>query len=103
VRSFVSVPAGVVKMPFGQFLLYTAAGSLIWNSVLIGLGVAAGDFVRDNMKYLDYVVVAAVVLGIGWMVYRRVTEIYRGRTRRYGPGEAGELSPDDGGADRPAA
>ena len=79
VRSFVSVPAGVVKMPFGQFLLYTAGGSLIWNSVLIGLGVAAGNFVRDNLKLLDYAVVAAVVLGIAWMVFRRVTDLYARR------------------------
>ena len=70
VRSFISVPAGVVRMPFGQFLLFTAAGSLIWNSVLIGLGVAAGDFVRDNLRYLDYAVVAVVVLAVGWFVYR---------------------------------
>ena len=32
-----------------QFLLYTAGGSLIWNSVLIGLGVAAGDFIETNL------------------------------------------------------
>jgi membrane protein DedA with SNARE-associated domain len=102
VRSFVSVPAGVVRMPFGQFLLYTAGGSLIWNSVLIGLGVAAGDFIQNNLKYMDYAVVAAVVLGVGWMVYRRVTEIYRGRAKRYGPGEAADLAPD-GDADRPLA
>jgi len=101
VRSFVSVPAGVVRMPFGQFLLYTAGGSLIWNSVLISLGVAAGDFVRDNLRWLDYAVVAAVVLGIGWMAYRRITQIYRGRARRYGPGEDAALTPDDD-ADRPA-
>jgi hypothetical protein len=38
------------------------------------------------------------------MVYRRITQIYRGRAKRYGPGEAGELTPDDDdGADRPAA
>jgi membrane protein DedA with SNARE-associated domain len=102
VRSFVSVPAGVVRMPFGQFLLYTAGGSLIWNSVLIGLGVAAGDFIQNNLKYMDYAVVAAVVLGVGWMVYRRVTEIYRGRAKRYGPGETADLAPDDD-ADRPVA
>ena len=76
VRSFVSVPAGVVRMPFGQFLLYTAAGSLIWNSVLIGLGVAAGEFVQNNLRYLDYAVAAAFVLGIGWMVFRRATDLY---------------------------
>ena len=94
VRSFVSVPAGVVRMPFGTFLLFTAAGSLIWNSLLIGLGVAAGDFIQNNLKYFDYAVVVAVVLAVGWMVYRRITQIYRGRAGRYGPGEAGTLAPD---------
>jgi membrane protein DedA with SNARE-associated domain len=78
VRSFVSVPAGVVRMPFLQFLVYTAGGSLIWNSVLIGLGVAAGDFIEKNLHYLDYVVVAAVVLAVAWFVYRKAT----GKLRR---------------------
>jgi membrane protein DedA with SNARE-associated domain len=102
VRSFVSVPAGVVRMPFGQFLLYTAGGSLIWNSILIGLGVAAGDFIQNNLKYFDYAVVVAVVLAVGWMVYRRVTQIYRGRAGRYGPGgdEALTADPD---VDRPTS
>ena len=89
VRSFVSVPAGVVKMPWPQFLLYTAAGSLIWNSLLIGLGVAAGDFVQANLQYLDYVVVAAAVSFVGWFVYRKVA----GHTSR---------RPADAGADLPA-
>ena len=90
VRSFVSVPAGVVKMPLPQFLLYTAAGSLIWNSVLIGLGVAAGDFVEANLHYLDYVVIAAAVAFVGWFVYRKVA----GHTSRR-PADAGaDLPPD---------
>ncbi|RZU33631.1 DedA family protein [Blastococcus saxobsidens] len=73
VRSFISVPAGVVRMPFWQFVLFSAAGSLIWNSVLIGLGVAAGDLIEQNLKYLDYVVVAAVVAAVSWLVYRKVS------------------------------
>jgi membrane protein DedA with SNARE-associated domain len=89
VRSFVSVPAGVVKMPWPQFLLFTAGGSLIWNSLLIGLGVAAGDFVQANLHYLDYLVVAAVVAAVGWFGYRKVT----GRTSD---------RPADAGADLPA-
>src|SRR5688500_18216706 len=76
VRSFVSVPAGVVEMLFGQFLLYTAGGSLIWDGVLIGLGVAAGEGVQANLRWLDYIVVAGFVLAIGWMVYRRATDLY---------------------------
>ena len=98
VRSFISVPAGVVRMPIGQFLLFTTAGSLIWNSVLIGLGVAAGDFVRDNLKYLDYAVVAAVAVGIGYLVYKRAKDVRRHRRERAAGRAAGA-----GDVDRPTA
>jgi membrane protein DedA with SNARE-associated domain len=89
VRSFVSVPAGVVKMPFGQFLLYTAGGSLIWNSVLIGLGVALGEVVNDYLHVIDYVIYAAVVLAVGWFVWRKAS----GKLRR--PAQAGQHLPPD--------
>ena len=98
VRSFISVPAGVVRMPFGQFLLFSTAGSLIWNSVLIGLGVAAGDFVRNNLKYLDYAVVAAFALGIGWLVYKRVQDVRRHRRER-AAGTHQDALPDQAAAD----
>ncbi|MQA33597.1 DedA family protein [Modestobacter roseus] len=87
VRSFVSVPAGVVKMPFWQFLLFTAGGSLLWNCLLIGLGVAAGDFVQANLHYLDYAVVAVVVVAVAWFVYKKATGQYRR------PPDAGENLP----------
>jgi membrane protein DedA with SNARE-associated domain len=89
VRSFVSVPAGVVHMPLPQFLLFTTAGSLIWNSLLIGLGVAAGDFIEANLHYLDYVVAAVVVGAVGWFLYRKIS----GRMRR--PAQAGRHLPAD--------
>ena len=89
VRSFISVPAGVVRMPIWQFLLFTAAGSLIWNSLLVGLGVAAGDFLQDNLHYLDYVVVVAVVLFVVWFLYKK----FSGGLRR--PPSAGAHLPAD--------
>jgi membrane protein DedA with SNARE-associated domain len=102
VRSFVSVPAGVVKMPFLPFILYSAAGSLIWNSVLVGLGVAAGEFVQNNLKYFDYAIAAVIVLAVVWMVYRRLTQKYRGGARRYGPGGEASLTPEHD-PERPSA
>ncbi len=78
VRSFVSVPAGVVKMPWPQFLAYTAAGSLIWNSLLIGLGVALGGVVDQYLHYLDYVIYAVIVVAVALLVRRAVKE-RRGR------------------------
>jgi membrane protein DedA with SNARE-associated domain len=82
VRSFISVPAGVVRMPFGQFLLFTAGGSLIWNTVLIILGVAAGDFIQANLKYLDYAVVAVFALALAYLVYKRAKDVRRHRRNR---------------------
>lgn len=90
VRSFISVPAGVVKMPFGQFVLYSAAGSLIWNTLLIGLGVAAGDFIQDNLKYFDYLVAAVAVLGVGYLVWKRVQDRRHARRRQTTAGRAEE-------------
>lgn len=83
VRSFISVPAGVVRMPFGQFVLYSTAGSLIWNSLLIGLGVALGDVVNEYLQYFDYLIVGAVALGIGYLVYKRWHDVRRHRRTRH--------------------
>lgn len=90
VRSFVSVPAGVVKMPWLQFLAYTLAGSLIWNSLLIGLGVALGGLVQEYLQYLDYLIYAAVVGVVVWFVYRAVRERMT----------QGDAEPDRSAADR---
>ena len=37
-RQFISIPAGLARMNFGAFVFYTAAGSAIWNSLLVGAG-----------------------------------------------------------------
>jgi membrane protein DedA with SNARE-associated domain len=89
VRSFISVPAGVVRMPFVQFLLFTAAGSLIWNTLLVTLGWLARDFIEENLHYLDYVVAAVVILAVGWFVWKKAT----GQLRR--PSTAGSNLPAD--------
>jgi membrane protein DedA with SNARE-associated domain len=100
VRSFISVPAGVVRMPFGQFLLFSAAGSLIWNTVLVTLGWLARDFIEANLHYLDYAVVAVVVLAVAYLVYKRVKDIRHHRRRRTTAGRAQDVR---GAGDRPAA
>ncbi|MGY1811406.1 DedA family protein [Blastococcus sp. SYSU D00820] len=100
VRSFISVPAGVVRMPFLQFVLYSAAGSLIWNTVLVSLGVWAGDFIENNLKYVDYAVVAVVALGLGYLVYKRAKDVRRHRRART---TADRTGPSGEETDRPAA
>lgn len=43
VRSLISIPAGIARMPFVPFIVFTAAGSLLWNTVLVYAGRIAGD------------------------------------------------------------
>ena len=65
VRSFISVPAGVVRMPWPQFLGYTLVGSAVWNGALIGAGVALGtqhELVERYVGVLDYLIIGAVVV-----------------------------------------
>jgi membrane protein DedA with SNARE-associated domain len=75
VRSFVSVPAGVVRMPWPRFLLYTTLGSALWNALLIGGGMLLGtqyELVERYTGVLDRALVVAVVLAVGALVVRRV-------------------------------
>jgi membrane protein DedA with SNARE-associated domain len=75
VRSFISIPAGIRKMPLGQFLLLTAIGSAVWNSVLIGFGWFLGDNwekVGDVVSVLSYVVIGIAALAVTAFVARRL-------------------------------
>jgi membrane protein DedA with SNARE-associated domain len=74
VRTFVSLPAGVARMPLVRFSLLTVLGSLPWVLALGLLGQEVGDnweTWRHNLGYIDYVVAAAIVLGVGWWLVRR--------------------------------
>ena len=73
VRAFVSLPAGVSRMPLGRFTLFSLLGSLPW---VIGLAIAGhalgGDWtsVRKGFEYVDYVVLALLVAGIVYALVR---------------------------------
>ncbi|MFT3863327.1 MAG: DedA family protein [Solirubrobacterales bacterium] len=74
VRTFVSVPAGVAKMRLGRFALLTTLGSIPWVLALALVGQSVGqnwESWRHNLGYVDYVVAAAVVVGIGWWLLKR--------------------------------
>jgi len=65
VRSFISIPAGVVRMPLGRYTLLTIPGSAVWCFGLAGIGFALGskwEEFHHEFRYAEYAVVAAVVL-----------------------------------------
>lgn len=53
VRSLISIPAGMTKMPRLYFYLLTAVGSTIWNIVLVSLGAFAGASWENMLVYID--------------------------------------------------
>jgi membrane protein DedA with SNARE-associated domain len=74
IRAFVSLPAGVARMPIVRFTVLTLIGSLPW---VLGLGLAGdalgGDWksVRNGFEYVDYALLAAIVLGAIYLLARR--------------------------------
>ena len=65
VRSLISIPAGMSRMKFSLFFLYTTAGTLIWNILLVSLGA----FMGESWEYIawlagEYSHVMLIVLGI---------------------------------------
>jgi membrane protein DedA with SNARE-associated domain len=74
IRTFISLPAGVAKMPFWRFTLLTTLGCIPWVFMLTFIGKQAGDNWekwKDNLHYVDYAVLAAIVLGLIWLFVRR--------------------------------
>jgi len=75
IRSFISIPAGVFEMPFGRYVVLTAIGSAIWAFAFAGIGWAAGssyERFHHDFGYVEYVVVALVLVLLAFWIYRRV-------------------------------
>ncbi|MCG7418460.1 DedA family protein [Microbacterium sp. ACRRU] len=81
-RSLISIPAGVAKMPLWRFGLLTGAGSLIWNTIFVLAGYLLGEnwhVIEQYADILQYVVIAAVGLGIAWFLYTRIRSLLEAR------------------------
>jgi len=96
-RAFVSLPAGIAKMPVVRFTVLTFLGSLPWVVAITLVGKAVGSdwtSIRSGFEYVDYVVVAFIVVGVGYLIWRR-----RASAGADGPpaaaGEAAEVVPGE--------
>lgn len=83
IRTFISLPAGVAKMPLGRFTAFTAIGSLPWVALLAYAGYKLGQNWESAKQYthpLMYVAVVLVIGAIAWGVVRlRQRQRARGR------------------------
>ncbi len=74
VRSFISIPAGIFRMPFWPYTLFTLIGSAAWCFALAGVGWGLGksyETFHHDFRFADYAVVAAILLLIGLFLVRR--------------------------------
>jgi membrane protein DedA with SNARE-associated domain len=88
IRTFISLPAGVAKMPFWRFSILTLAGCVPWVLMLTYIGMKAGEQWedwKDSLHYFDYAVAATIVIGVIYLLIRR---------RRGGGDAAAEAEPE---------
>lgn len=74
VRSLISLPAGASGMAMVPFLLYTTLGTALWSGILAYAGQLLGERYTDIgtvIQWATYVVIAMVVLSIGWWIYQK--------------------------------
>jgi membrane protein DedA with SNARE-associated domain len=72
IRQLISLPAGMARMPFGNFVLYTTIGALVWNIILAIIGYAAHGSQEVIEKYsheLSYIILALAALFIIYLFY----------------------------------
>jgi membrane protein DedA with SNARE-associated domain len=87
VRTFISLPAGIARMPFWKFTVYTLLGCIPWVLMLGWAGTRLGENwekIRPYLHLADYAVVAALVVVVIWAVVKW----RRGRDKSGGPGPA---------------
>ena len=79
VRSVVSIPAGLARMPLPVFTLYTAIGSGVWNAFFIAIGWHLEDRWEDVegwMRPIALVVLALLVAAVAFLAFRKLRRAY---------------------------
>lgn len=75
IRTLISFPAGAAKMPLAKFLVYTTAGCVLWNSILIYVGYYLGQNWAEVAGVSHYILIAVIVASVavivGFLVRRR--------------------------------
>jgi membrane protein DedA with SNARE-associated domain len=73
IRTFISLPAGVARMPFWRFTVLTLLGCIPWVFMLTFIGKQAGanwESWKNSLHYVDYAVAALIVIGAIWLFVR---------------------------------
>ncbi len=80
IRQLISIPAGLSKMNFGQFLLYTFLGASIWNIILALLGyIAHGqmDLIHEYSHELSIAIMALLAVAVIYFIAKAIIKRYK--------------------------
>jgi membrane protein DedA with SNARE-associated domain len=75
VRTFISFPAGVARMPLGRFIVYSTAGAFLWSALLVQAGVVLGSRwtdIRHALQPFDLAIAVLVVLLVAAFIWFRL-------------------------------
>jgi membrane protein DedA with SNARE-associated domain len=75
VRTFISVPAGIARMPLWRFTFFSILGAIPWVMLLVWGGMVLGDHwleLKHSLKGLDYLVAGVILFGVGLFIWRHV-------------------------------
>ena len=73
IRTFISLPAGIARMNFAKFFIYTLVGCIPWNIALTYLGFKLGEnwqLIEPYFRPVSYAILAVLIAGIVWFVYK---------------------------------
>ena len=71
IRQYISLPAGIGKMPLLAFSIYTFLGAGFWCAVLLGLGYVFGEHEEQIKEVLHYLIGGIIIMVIGVFYYYR--------------------------------
>lgn len=75
VRTFISLPAGIARMSFFKFILFSTLGALPWSLLLVYAGKVAGDnwvSIRAFLHNFDYIILAVLLAAVVFYIYRHL-------------------------------
>lgn len=78
VRTFISLPAGISKMNFFKFTLYTFLGSLIWSYILTQFGYSLGEnwgVLEKYFRQFEFLIMGFLIIGIFWYMLRKIRRL----------------------------